>query len=130
MKTFWSLPHTPSDVKDAICNSLQLWLDPTDMDNLANTAGLQDVMSAVTSQDDIGWNHFVRGRVSMDWGAIINSHLQLNTITNFMAEQWRSKMIEINWKYVLQIWDLQNEETIGKTKEDILNKRKVKVLIE
>ena len=87
MKTFLSLAHTPSAVKDAICNNLQLWLDPTDTDNLANTAGLQDVTSAVTSQDDIGWNHFIRGRVSMDWGAIINSHLQLNTITNFTAEQ-------------------------------------------
>lgn len=28
MKAFLSLPHTPCEVKDAICNNLQLWLDP------------------------------------------------------------------------------------------------------
>ena len=130
MKVFLSLPHTPCEVKDAICNNLQLWLDPTNTDNLIDTVCSKEISEATQSQSDIGWEHFVRGRVSMDWGAIINSHLMINKISNITAEEWGTKMLTINWAYFLEIWSLRNEETLGKSKEEVLNKRKAKVLVE
>jgi hypothetical protein len=130
MKVFLSLPHTPQDVRDAICNSLQLWLDPSNTEDIIDTVEKKEVTEALKSQYKIGWQHFVRGRVSIDWGAIINVHLQTNKITNITAEQWGSKMLAINWKFILQIWSIRNEETLGKTNEDVLNKRRAKVLVE
>ena len=125
-----SLPHTPNDVKDAICNSLKLWLDPSNTEDIKDTVETKEVTEALQSQSKIGWHYFIRGRVSMDWGAIINVHLQTNKITNVTAEQWGSKMLAINWTFILQIWSLRNEETLGKTNEDVLNKRRAKVLVE
>lgn len=56
--------------------------------------------------------------------------LQTKTLSNITAAQLGSKMLSINWTYILQIWSLRNEETLRKTKEEVLIKRKVKVLVE
>ena len=55
MKTYLSLPHsTPCAVKDSICNTIQLWLDPSNTYNLTDTAGPNEVKEALQSQCDIG----------------------------------------------------------------------------
>jgi hypothetical protein len=53
------MPHTPCEFKDAICNNLQLWLDPTNTDDLIDTVGSKEISEAIQSQSDIGWEHFV-----------------------------------------------------------------------
>ena len=50
MKIFLSLPHTPNDVKDAICNSLQLWLDPSNTEDLKDTVETKEMREALQSQ--------------------------------------------------------------------------------
>ena len=118
-----------TDVKNAIINELTKWLDPT----ISSTAFLpttQAIQQALSKQHNIGWRNFVRGRLSMDWGEIINTHIQQENISNMNAEKWGTTILNINWKYSLQMWDIRNKETLGNTPDEKMIKKKVRVLNE
>jgi hypothetical protein len=55
-------------------------------------------------QYDIGWRHFMRGRISIEWGNIMQHHLEVNQIKNMSAEKWGTGLLFINWKHILHIW--------------------------
>jgi hypothetical protein len=74
---YLSEPHTPPTIRDAICYGLFSWLE-----NGRNTQDKPllprreaEVMRVYNNQTDIGWQHFVRGRMSIEWGNMINNHL-------------------------------------------------------
>jgi hypothetical protein len=129
MKHYLSSPHTHTDVKNAIMNELENWLNPGSK-TITFRPISREIQQALETQQNIGWRNFVRGRISMEWGEIINTHIQIENITDETAEKWGTKLININWKYILQMWNLRNEDTIGKTLEEKTLKKKRKVLNE
>jgi hypothetical protein len=72
---------------------------------------------ALSQQNRIGWDHFIRGRLLITWGQIVNDHMVHNGITSTTAEKWGSALTKLNWEYVLRILTKQNEELHGLTKE-------------
>ena len=99
------------------------WLEPNDKETFDETTIKPNkyVQAAITAQQNIGWEHFMRGRITMQWGDLINHHLKDSKIQpeEMDAEQWGTKLININFKYVLELWDLRNEEVFGKTPKQI-----------
>jgi hypothetical protein len=74
---FLSESHTSSAIRDAICHGFYNWLESG-----RNTIGIpsvptrkSDVMQVYHMQANIGWQHYVRGRIIIDWGSLINKHL-------------------------------------------------------
>ena len=115
--------YTPIEVKDAIVNGLTKWLEPSETGTVDETIIKPNkyVQAAITAQENIGWEHFMRGRITMQWGDLINHHLKDNKIQpeEMDAEQWGMKLININYKHVLELWDLRNVEVFGTTPEQI-----------
>jgi hypothetical protein len=74
-------------------------------------------MRVYDNQTEIGWQHFIRGRMLIEWGNMINDHLSTQRRYNFNAEHWGSKVLAINWKFILELWDLRNKEVHGDTPE-------------
>jgi hypothetical protein len=72
----------------------------------------------------------MRGRISITWEEIINNHLTSNMITNITAEQWGEQLIQINWRYILQMWYVRNEAIRETTKEEQNAKRKHQMMEE
>lgn len=128
VKVFLSQYHTPTSIKDVIYNKLHSWLEPsidtTDYDKYP------ELQKAIQHQEDIGWRHFIRGRLTIEWGNIINSHIETNNIKQYNAEKWGAKLLEINWKYVLKIWRQRCEDLHGATKSEIDQLKKEKLLQE
>jgi Rps23 Pro-64 3,4-dihydroxylase Tpa1-like proline 4-hydroxylase len=60
---------------------------------------------AERQQHLIGWRHFILGRMSIEWGHIINRHLDEASITNTNAEKWGADLLRIHWKQVLKYGD-------------------------
>jgi hypothetical protein len=88
----------------------------------------QEVMQIYNEQANIGWQHFAQGRIIIEWGNFINKHLATQKKYTFNAEQWGTKLLSINWKYILQLWDVQNLEVHGETsKKSKVIKRQNKI---
>jgi hypothetical protein len=128
IKTFLSQDHTPPSIKDVIYNKLHSWLEPI-IDN-ENYEEYTDIQKAIKQQDDIGWRHFIRGRLTIEWGNLINSHLESNNIKPYNAEKWGATLLEINWKYILKIWRQRCEDVHGITKVDTDRLKKEKLIQE
>jgi hypothetical protein len=69
--------------------------------------------TTLRTQNNIGWEHFLRGRMTIEWGHQINQHISTQPQHNITAEQWGAKLIAINWKYILKLWQQRNEEIHG-----------------
>jgi hypothetical protein len=96
---------------------LHNWLEPTRIINTLHNIDIPDLNLAETQQSDIGWKHFIRGQLTIEWGNIIHRHLQKENITNMNAEKWGSDLLYINWKHILKIWRVRCKELHGTTPE-------------
>jgi hypothetical protein len=76
-----------------------------------------EVMKVYEIQSNLGWQHFVRGKVVIEWGNLINDHIATQRRYLFNAEHWGTKLLSINWKYILELWELRNKEVHGDTSE-------------
>jgi hypothetical protein len=56
--------------------------------------------------------------MAIEWGNIINKHITTKPTININAEDWGYKLLAINWKYILELWTLHNEEVKGSTPEE------------
>jgi hypothetical protein len=92
------------------------WLEPGS--NLLYQPIDTKLITAIQQQEAIGWRHFMRGRLSLMWGEIINDHLSSSNIKNMSAETWGSQLVQLNWKYILLLWNQRNKELHGSTKEE------------
>jgi hypothetical protein len=114
MKEFLSNKHTPPDVKEAIYMGLYSWLEPIEKVQkdfgVANKANIQ--------QDILGWRHFIRGRLSIEWGICIHQYAQQQKFTGLTQEQWGAQVLAINWKYILKLWNERNIVEHGETNQD------------
>jgi hypothetical protein len=67
---------------------------------------------------NFGWQHFIRGRVSIEWGNIINNHISQWKTLNINAEQWCAKLLAINWNHISSMWTVRNQEVKGAAPEE------------
>jgi hypothetical protein len=68
------------------------------------------LLKAIQAQQEIGWDHFFKGRLSMHWAYMYNYILE-NTdhgLKHQTAEKWGEKIIEITWQFVLNCWNIRN----------------------
>jgi hypothetical protein len=130
--TYLSEQHTPNTIRDAICHGFYTWLESG-----RNTPGIPslphrqtEVMKAYNNQETIGWQHYVRGRMTIEWGNLINKHLAMQKKYKFNAEQWGMKLMSINWKYILQLWETRNKEVNGDTPSKVESIRRQNMINE
>ena len=121
----------PSDVRQAIALGIHSWLEPFKKDRLLYALNQlpEDIKYIYDQQTNIGWDHFIRGRISISWGDYINKALA-NTNNSFNTELWGSKIVSINFKYILSLWDHRCKEEHGCNAHDIETKLKDKLINE
>jgi hypothetical protein len=122
LEFYLSKPHTPREVKDSILTCVTTWLNNEQTPCLNNFD--RSTRTVIREQNQIGWDHFMRGRLVISWEAIIKEHLRQYQIKNTNAEQWAIEMLNINWKHILAIWNQRNKETLGDTEEEKQERQK------
>jgi Reverse transcriptase (RNA-dependent DNA polymerase) len=115
--TYLDKSHTPVEVKYHLSHGMFHWLENGRYSSPAPTSPPQNSLLArtITTQDNIGWQHFIRGRASMEWGTLINQHLGTQKRQKISAEQWCAQLFAINWKHILDMWSIRNQEIHGST---------------
>jgi hypothetical protein len=119
---FWiPLPtsHT-ADIKYATCHGCFSWLKNGHPHSFQQAQWFsdRDIPAMVTIQQSIGWDHFVRGWIAIEWGNIINHHPATKPHIHINAEDWGTKLLAINWKYILELWAVRNNKVKGTTPDE------------
>jgi hypothetical protein len=117
---YLSEPHTPPDVKYSICHGFFNWLEgshPHPFRQPRRPAD-PDISSVVAMQQSIGWDHFVWDRLAIEWGNVINLYLSSKPTIQQNAEDWGTKLLKINWTYILELWAICNNEVKGSTPKE------------
>jgi hypothetical protein len=110
------------EVKDCIIKCVSKWLRKEPMPSVHKMPLL--VRTLFREQSDIGWDHFIQGRMSMTWVELIIRQLETKNIKNQKAEQWGTDLIIIYWKNILNMWNQRNVEVLGSTEEEKQEQRK------
>lgn len=134
MSDYLSGSSTPIYVKEIIMQKITEWLElqlPTtsNTDSTISTANTY-LDDAINLQNKIGWDQFIRGRITMEFGYLINRHLHTSNDTSTTAEEWATKLILINFKFILKIWEQRKREEHGCNPTDIKSKKKLRFLEE
>jgi ribonuclease HI len=127
---YLSQNHTPRDVKQIILKNFHQFLEPPI--NLEPIIELDttDSDKAYHQQNIIGWRHFIRGRISIEWGKLVDSHLSKAKLYHITAEKWAADLFYINWKHILKIWRERCLEIHGNNPVEIERNAKNKCLEE
>jgi hypothetical protein len=119
LSSYLSQKHTPVGAKHIILHNLTQWLEPSNTIELPIDLTFEDLTKATQQQQRIGWRHFIRGRLSIEWGKFINLHLIQEKLYDISAEKWASDLLSINWKHILKIWRERCLEVHGSTPEEM-----------
>jgi hypothetical protein len=121
LNSYLSQNHTPPRVKHIILQNLNQFLESTNDESeleIDNT----DIQKAQTQQSIIGWRHFLRGRLSINWGKAVSNHLFREKLYHISAEKWAADLLLINWKHILKIWRERCIEVHGNSPNEIEQK--------
>ena len=125
---------TPIYVKDSIVKHLKEWLQMQAPErvttNSTNTTKNTYLDDTINLQNKIGWDQFIRGRITSEFGYLINRHLHCTNNTSTTAEEWATQLLMINFKFNLKMWEKRKQEEHGTTPRDIEAKKKRRFLEE
>jgi hypothetical protein len=74
--------HTPPSVSAIITDGIQHWLDGEATPHLSTMERSASVhlKKAVREQHKLGWDHFIKGRITREWASFINHELRTRNV--------------------------------------------------
>jgi hypothetical protein len=84
----------------------------------------------VSSQNDIGWSHLLRGRFSHHWVQIQQHHIDHDdeiSSKKFTGQRWLQKVLNHIWTHLYMAWKLRNADLHGIDAADQEAKRQAKL---
>jgi hypothetical protein len=58
----------------------------------------------------LGWNHFVRGRLTKRWKPIFRATQNISHNTHVVQpEKWGKDILVLTWKFILEMWTCRNK---------------------
>lgn len=116
LKEYMDKHHTAPEVSSIIISGLDNWFNDTAPPNVnsidPNTSKIH-LKKAEREQHQIGWEHFIKGRITKERASFINHEMTTKKVDTkyYNAEKWGTDIISINWKFVLELWKLRNWDT-------------------
>jgi hypothetical protein len=120
--------HTPAPMAQVIMSALDRWFAnlqpaltprlPTGPDE-PNQHLHKLINDAFVHQNNIGWGHFLRGRVSLHWKLCIAEYYKIRQPGDtYNPTLWMTKTVDAIWDYFLAIWTERNGELHGRNYEE------------
>jgi hypothetical protein len=108
----------PEPESAIIAQCLEKW-----MENGISTAPIttsiysNKLLQAITDQNRIGWQHFLRGRIASSFQLIVNKNREC-TLSPYESNKWTIEIIREIWLFVSDTWTTRNKQLHGETKEE------------
>jgi hypothetical protein len=86
----------------------------------------------VTAQNQIGWNHILKGRFSSHrWLQCQQVHIYLDPDTNSTKQsgaQWLKRILNCMWTSLWQVWLIRNDDLHGRDRQQ-REKKRIEILL-
>jgi hypothetical protein len=109
--------ETGKDLARVIGTCVSNWINGEDIVNLKDLADnpKKILIDAYKEQKQIGWDQFMKGRLTIKWGEAFNKYRSdmITTKKHLTAEKWGKDIIVESWKFVMDIWKNRNENKHG-----------------
>lgn len=93
-----------------------------------NNQEYEILVKAFQEQTNIGWKHFLVGRVAKGWSEYMAQRIPDGTMKDGLLRVFGKTLVESVWKFTLNGWKFRNEEVHGRhephSKRDVLSLRK------
>jgi len=77
------------------------------------------IKNAFHRQTEIGWDEFLRGRISMHWGQLVNKYYQQMNLGDRRNQcVWETQIIRSTWRIFFDTWQARNELLHGADKTE------------
>jgi len=122
---------TPRDISIAIIHGLNSWFEneqyngdepdiawppPNFTYHPQHHAAIQETFQ---KQSEIGWDEFLRGRISSDWGELVQTYYQqMNLGDRRNKMTWETQIIRTTWRIFFDTWQIRNELLHGADKSE------------
>jgi hypothetical protein len=131
--------ETPPDMKIALLYGIEQWLKMEDFgaqqviewpptaytyDQTAH----KDIQSAFENQNEIGWDELIRGRMSKQWGRIMEKHFRRTQAPkrhNRIA--WEQTIVKCMWRLFEATWIARNELEHGANEQETTTKQEEQI---
>lgn len=120
------------NIATAITMGIKAWMEQTELpkivDGVPNASNT--MKKAFKEQTAIGWNQIFRGRISEQWGHMINYAIENNKQKQkySTSETWGRDLITIAFRAALAMWIEQNKIEHGDSKEETHDILKTKLM--
>jgi hypothetical protein len=74
------------------------------------------IKRAIEEQNEIRWNNFYRGRISLEWLTAQQEQYEQQYKTKQDTEQWATSIITTLWHGFLELWEAQKDDQHGQDK--------------
>ena len=118
LRDFFKKSKTPGEVEMCVVAGLQSWFlvhEPPAIETLVPQASRQ-LRQAYQEQSQIGWRHFIQGRLSSNWAQFINFEIRMkkreghkNKVRFKTAGSWGTKLILIQWTHIIKFREVRNK---------------------
>jgi hypothetical protein len=111
--------NTNDNLRRVVSSCLASWIDGQKIPPLHELIdeNIPFLKEAYEEQEQLGWEHMVRGRWSIKWGEAYNcskTDTEGNSVRT-TAEKWGKDLIVLTWQLIWDIWTLRNEDVHGTT---------------
>ncbi len=114
-----STSNTPKEVTRCIMRGVSSWLLHQESPQIESISYLasESLKKAYNEQTEIGWDHFLRGRISMEWSYLMRHSYSLEQFKSSTTttkhnkqryrtpESWAKGLISLNWEFVNLLWE-------------------------
>jgi hypothetical protein len=109
--------ETDKNLARVIGTCVTNWINGEDITNLKVMTDNPPkiLIDAYKEQKHIGWDQFMKGRLTIKWGEAYNKYRSEEKINKkyLTAEKWGKDIIVVSWKFVMDIWKNRNENEHG-----------------
>jgi hypothetical protein len=114
---------TPQWIRQPIVHIVELWLANAPLINVTTIHKPHDITTvqrtllyvAIQEQGRIGWDSFVRGRISTKWAEAIAARYQAEDREYFQQHNWTCRCIRSLWTLFENLWLTHNSILHGVT---------------
>ena len=123
IQLYFKKTGTPRAMRNCITQGIQTWLQGKPTPNISSIEpqASNTLKLAYSTQTAIGWRHFLRGRIAIQWASLVNGKpVAQNLATqgilvssrNCNPITWGSGLLHILWKHILNFWKVRNDTIV------------------